>query len=120
MVTTACPSADVLRDFVLGRLTGAVVLSLEAHLQQCASCAASLDRIDGVDDLVADMRRVGGTRLPRNAMLEQLRVKMRGLRPPLASQVRTFDSPDITAQPGELPAATCVSASPVGPPLSVT
>src|SRR5207237_6767400 len=61
--------------------------------------SASLDGLHGSDELVADLNRAGKSKLPRNSMIEQLRAKLRNLRPTSASQLRTLDSPEVTAGP---------------------
>src|SRR5437588_5866003 len=97
MPATACPAAEVLHDFLLGRLGGPSATALDAHLDQCPHCSASLDGLHGSDELVADLNRAGKSKLPRNSMIEQLRAKLRNLRPTSASQLRTLDSPEVTA-----------------------
>jgi anti-sigma factor RsiW len=54
--TSACPSPELLGDFLLGRLPGAEVQRIGAHLANCVECstraAATVD-----DRLIADLRR---------------------------------------------------------------
>jgi WD40 repeat protein/tRNA A-37 threonylcarbamoyl transferase component Bud32 len=120
MVATACPAAEHLREFVLGQMVGPAAVSLDAHLAECPHCASVLGSIDGEDDLSAAVRSLGQTAMPRNAMIEQLRAKVRALRPEPASQWQTLDAHvEATAVPIPSASAT-VAVSPAPPPLPET
>ncbi len=116
MVATACPAADLLREFVLGQLSGPAAESLDAHLTQCPHCARSIDSLNGEDGLVVSLRSAGQTRLPRNAMIDQLRSKLRSLRRAPMSQALTLDNIGATAGPANNASLT-VAVSPTPPPL---
>jgi serine/threonine protein kinase len=51
MLQTECPGAEKLDAYVLGRLSEAELESIEAHLANCPSCEASVQKLDGLDQL---------------------------------------------------------------------
>jgi len=58
MMTTTCPSPELLTDYALGRVSAEALEQLAAHADQCPDCQARLETMDGVDDtFVAKLRQ---------------------------------------------------------------
>lgn len=57
-----CPSLDVLKAFVVGKIETEDLEALENHLAQCAACEATLAKLDDQqDDLIRDLRNLPET-----------------------------------------------------------
>jgi len=60
MDSTGCPPAAELSRFAIGDLPRPAFARLAAHVQQCASCEATLQRLEEVSDpLLSKLRQVG-------------------------------------------------------------
>jgi serine/threonine-protein kinase len=116
MFATACPAAEHLRDFVLGRLAGPAAEALDAHLAQCPHCEQALAGVDGDDDLIGLVRSLGRTAMPRNAMIEQVRAKARDLRPGPATLMPPHGDNGATAAPAPHAVPTVAAPAPPSPP----
>src|SRR5947209_6893762 len=56
MPDVSCPAPHLLERFLLGRVPAAEAELLERHLEGCAACAGTLDRLEAEDALVTTMR----------------------------------------------------------------
>src|SRR3972149_9978796 len=57
MVTTACPAAEELRNYTLGRLAEKDWEAITEHLESCLLCQAAIATVDDVaDTLVTQLR----------------------------------------------------------------
>ena len=58
MLTTNCPSREVLAQYAGGRLDDDSAVALDAHLSQCETCLSALESETPADSLVAGLRRI--------------------------------------------------------------
>ena len=57
MVATACPTADELKNYTLGRLSEQDWAAIAEHLESCRQCQAAIATVDDVaDTLVTQLR----------------------------------------------------------------
>ena len=57
MVATACPTADDLKNYTLGRLSEQDWAAIAEHLESCRQCQAAIATVDDVaDTLVTQLR----------------------------------------------------------------
>src|SRR5687767_934491 len=64
MSTDVCPADQELEAFASGRVTGAALDALAAHLAGCAACQRRLEPYDARTDPVIDALRQAGGPLP--------------------------------------------------------
>lgn len=58
MVTSMCPSPDMLADYALGRLSEPDLAGIASHVETCSTCQRQLETLDGLSDtVVACLRR---------------------------------------------------------------
>jgi serine/threonine protein kinase/WD40 repeat protein len=75
-----CPAADVLEQFLLGKLSGPESEQVEAHLTHCPACVESLNAVRAVDPLVEVVRQSGdGSTLPQSPVVRDLVERISGL-----------------------------------------
>ena len=57
MDTTSCPSADVLADYVLGKVSAAETAAIVSHVETCPACQTQLETLDTLSDTVITFLR---------------------------------------------------------------
>lgn len=66
MNASACPSAEELRAFAVGDVSGPTLAGIAGHVVECRACEAALERLDqATDGLVASLTQLRGT--PKHA-----------------------------------------------------
>ena len=92
MVATACPSADELKNYTLGRLSEQDWTAVAEHLECCRKCQAAIATVDDVaDTLVTQLRQPA----PADSFLNELQCE--------AALLRARDIKAITGVPPAQP-----------------
>lgn len=60
-VTTPCPSRDTLSYLTLGRLPLDQIEAISTHVEDCSTCQAALETMDGLEDSVVVSIKMGGS-----------------------------------------------------------
>jgi len=120
VMAVSCPSADVLEQLVLGRITGPQGETLEDHLTRCSHCLVVLQSLPAEDDVVSALRSpfIVGT-LPRAEMAASLGPMLKRLANPSARRdYSTEQSGTMVLDSAPIPASRSITLD--GDPLQTT
>lgn len=72
-VTTPCPSRDALSDLTLGRLTLDQIEAISTHVEDCSTCQAAMETMDGLEDsIVVSIKMAGSVATPDPDLAEAI------------------------------------------------
>src|SRR5262245_39186028 len=81
MQVVNCPSEEQLTAYLLGTLDSQSINSFAQHLTTCLRCLAQVEKLPAGDGFVGLLQQGGKTPMPKNALIEQLRQRLKLLRP---------------------------------------
>jgi hypothetical protein len=106
---SACPDLATLERFLLGTMGANDAEAIEAHLEQCTSCVATLNTFPAHDTVVAAIQSPGSIVEPLSDAVQRLADRLKGLQRATATHDRTEASGSTTVT--KLPASTASTAS---------